>query len=38
MQEHGIEDVVNEVDADGSSHDQKKDRHVAVSHNLTFGN
>lgn len=37
MQKHGIQDVVNEVDADGSSHDQKKNRHVAVSDNLAFG-
>ena len=28
---------MNEVDADGPSHDQKKNRHVAVNDNLAFG-
>lgn len=38
MQEHGIEDVINEVDRNRSSDDEKKNSDVAVGDNFAFGN
>ena len=38
MQEHGIEDVINEVGRNRSSDDEKKNSDVAVGDNFAFGN